>query len=403
MTRNSFQFDRRAGILVVAAAIVVATVLLNPGSGQPASTNPSQRPSTASSGIQSEATVDLASDQLNAVKIEPVGTRGFPVEREALGGIDYDEDLAVQIFPPYQGKIITPFANLGDEVQEGQPLYTIDSPDLIQAESTLIGAVATFALTSKELARAKDLYATKGISEREMEQATSDEQTAEGALKAARDAVRLFGKTEATVDRIAATRMIDPVLVVPSPVTGRITARNVQPGLLVQPGIAPAPYSVADLSTKWMVANVTESDSPLFHVGQSVQAKLMAYPGRVFEGKISKLGAAVDPNTHRIMVRCAIADPKDELRPGMLASFVIQVQDPVQSVAIPINGVAREGDGAMVAWVTTDGRRFSQRIVKIGLQRDGYDQVLEGLRPGELVVADGAVFLSNMLHAPPSD
>ena len=82
--------------------------------------------------------------KLNAIKIEPVETYIFPVERTAVGSIDYDEDLSVQVFSPYQGKIITAFANLGDEVQKGQPLYTIDSPDLIQAESTLIGAAATF-------------------------------------------------------------------------------------------------------------------------------------------------------------------------------------------------------------------------------------------------------------------
>jgi len=390
-------------VVVTVAAIVFATVLMKSGSGQPVNPNPPQGAVSASNASPTEATVDLEPGQLNAIKIEPVGTYLFPVEREAIGSIDYDEDLSVQIFPPYQGKIITAFANLGDEVQKGQPLYTVDSPDLIQAESTLIGAAATFVLTSKELARAKGLYGTNGVSEREIEQATSDQQTAEGALKAARDAVRVFGKTEAEIDQIAATRQIDPALVVLSPVAGRVTARNAQPGLLVQPGNAPAPYSVADLSTKWMVANVTESDSPLFRVEQQVQAKVMAYPGRVFEGRISTLGAAVDPNTHRVMVRCEIADPKHELRPGMLASFVIRVQDPVESVAIPMNGVVRNGDGTMAAWVTTDHHRFFQRIIKICLERDGQYQVLEGLQRGEMAVTDGAVFLSYMLEAAPSD
>jgi len=78
----------------------------------------------------------------------------------AVGCIDYDEDLSVQVFSPYQGKIITAFANLGEDVQKGQSLYTIDSPDLVQAESTLIGAAATDALTSKELARAAELSGT---------------------------------------------------------------------------------------------------------------------------------------------------------------------------------------------------------------------------------------------------
>jgi cobalt-zinc-cadmium efflux system membrane fusion protein len=175
------------------------------------------------------------------------------------------------------------------------------------------------------------------------------------------------------------------------------------PGLLVQPGNAPAPYSVADISVKWMLANVTESDSPLYHVGQPVEVKVMAYAGRVFKGKISKIYATVDPNTHRVTVRSEIADPKHELRPGMLANFVIRVQDPVESVAIPMNGVVREGDRTMTAWVTTDRHRFSQRTVKVGLEQDNRYQVLEGLKRGELAVADGAVFLSGMLQAPPAD
>jgi cobalt-zinc-cadmium efflux system membrane fusion protein len=389
--------------IVVGIVLVSAAVVLRSGPRESAATSTSAQAGSGSNSPGAEAAVDLAPSQLNALKIEPVGTCPFPLEKEALGSIDYDEDLAVQVFPPYQGKIISALANLGDQVQKGQPLYTVDSPDLIQAESTLIGAAATFALTSKELARVRDLFGTNGVSERELEQATSDQNTAEGALKAANDAVRVFGKTEAEIDRIAATRQIDPTLVVKSPVSGWVTARNAQPGLLVQPGNSPAPYAAADLATKWMVANVTESDSPLFHVGQPVRARVLAHPGRVFEGRISHLGAAVDPNTHRVMVRCDIADPENELRPGMLASFVIQVRDPVESVAIPASGVVRNGDGTMAAWVTTDRHHFAQRLVKLGLQRNGQDQVLDGLHRGELAVTDGAIFLSNMLQAPPTD
>jgi membrane fusion protein, heavy metal efflux system len=403
--KKSILLDWKApAVVVMVAAVVFATVLLKSGSGQPANPAPPPGPATAPNAAAAEAsTVDLEPSQLNAIKIEPVGTFLFPVERTAVGNIDYDEDLSVQVFPPYQGKILTTLASLGDQVQKGQPLYTIDSPDLIQAESTLISAAATFDLTSKELARANDLHGTNGVSEREFEQATSDAQTAEGALKAARDAVRVFGKTDAEIDQIIATRKVDSALVVPSPVTGQITARNAQPGLLVQPGNAPAPYAVADLSSKWMVANVSESDSPLIHAGQPVEAKLMAYPGRIFNGKISAVGAAVDPNTHRVMLRCDIADTKNELRPGMLATFTIQVQDPVESIALPMNGVVRNGDGTFAAWVTADHHRFVQRIVKIGLQQDGQYQILEGLKRGEQAVTDGAVFLNNILYAPPTD
>jgi cobalt-zinc-cadmium efflux system membrane fusion protein len=402
--KKSMPISTKATAVVSTVAVVVfATVLLKFASGQLANTNPPLGQAPPSNAPPSEASVDLKPSQLAAIKIETVGTYVFSMEKTALGSIDYDEDLSVQVFSSYQGKIITATANLGDEVKKGQPLYTIDSPDLIQAESTLIGAAALLDLTSKELARAKSLYGTNGVSEREMEQATSDAQTAEGALRAARDAVRVFGKTEAEIDQMVASRKIDPVLVVPSPVSGRITSRDAQPGLLVQPGNIPAPYAVADLTTKWMVANVIESDSPLFHVGQLLTAKVMAFPDQTFDGKISRLGASVDPNTHRVMVRCDIADPKDKLRPGMLANFSIQVGNPVESIAIPVNGVVRNGDGTFAAWVTTNRQTFAQRIVKIGRQQNGLYQVLEGLQIGEMAVTDGAVFISNILYAPPSD
>lgn len=402
--REPLQLGRAAtAVVVTVAGIVFAAVLLHTGTGLPAHARAPQGGGSVSNAAPSEASVELSPAQLEAIKIQPVGTWPFAIEKEAVGTISFVDDLSVEVFPPYQGKLLQTFVELGDEAQKDQPLYTIDSPDLIQAESTLIGAAATFALTSKELARVKDLNGTNGVSQRELEQATSDQQTAEGALKAARDAVRVFGKTEAEMDRLVATRKIDPALVVRSPVTGEVTAYNAPPGLLVQPGTAPAPFTVANTSVKWMLANVTESDSPFFHLGQTVEARVMAYPDRVFTGKIAKVYAAVDPATHRVTVRSEIADSKHELRPGMLAGFVIRVQDPVESTAIPMTGVVRNGDGTMAAWVTTDRHRFLQRIIKVGLQKDGHYQVIEGLQRGELAVTEGAIFLSNMLEAPPTD
>ena len=214
------------------------------------------------------------------------------------------------------------------------------------------------------------------------------------------DAVRVFGKTDAEIDQMIASRKTDPALVVRSPIAGKITAYNAPPGLLVQPGNPPAPYTVAVLSVKWMLADVMESDIALLQLGQPVQVKVMAYPKRVFKGKISKIYPMVDPNTHRETVRSEIEDPKDELRPGMLANFIIRVEGPAAGIAIPANGVVREPDGTMTAWVTTDRRHFEQRVIKTGMRKDDRVQILNGLRRGELVVTDGAVFLSSMLSAP---
>jgi cobalt-zinc-cadmium efflux system membrane fusion protein len=389
---------------VAVAGMVVASAIFLSGCNRAASENAPAAKAAAANSSQSDPSVDLTDSQLKSIKIEPLGTYAFPAEKEAVGSIALADDLTVDVYPPYQGTIIKAFVELGERVKKDQPLYTIKSPDLIQAESTLIGAAATFELTNKELVRAKDLYTTNvGVPQRELEQAISDQQTAEGALKAARDAVLVFGKTEAEVDQMIASRKIDPALVVRSPIAGQVTAFNAPAGLFVQPGNPPAPYSVADVGVKWMLANVPEGESGAFRVGQPVAVKVLAYDGRVFKGKISKIYEAVDPNTHRATIRSEISDSKNELRPGMLANFVIRVDAPVEAIAIPANGVVREPDGTMAAWVTTDRKRFTEKIIKIGLRKDGQVQVLEGLQRGELVVSDGAVFLSNMLEAPPSD
>ena len=352
----------------------------------------------AQDGPVSENTVKLDDMQLKAIKVGPVGRHLFKMEHEAVGNIAFNDDRSVQVYPSYQGKIINLFADLGDNVRKGQKLYTINSPDLVQAESTLIAASGVLYLDTKTLERARKLYETQGIAQKDLQQAVSDQQTAEGAFKAAQDAVGIFGKTDVEIEQIVAKRRIDPVMVVRSPIAGCITARNAAPGLLAQPGNAPAPFTVSDISTVWMAAYVLESDSPLFHIGQDVSVKLTAFPGRTFRGMIATIGSAVDPNTHRLMVRSVIRDPRHELKPGMLATFTIRTGAPVRSVAVPVDAVVRQGDGTMTVFVTTDGHTFTRRTVKLGLQQDGYHQIVDGLKPGEMVATDGAVFLDGILE-----
>jgi multidrug efflux pump subunit AcrA (membrane-fusion protein) len=284
------------------------------------------RPSqSASNASAPEATVELSPSQLPAIKVQPAGSYLFYLDKKGIGSIDFDNKLyfdntlSVQVFPPRQGRITKAVAELGDQVQKGQLLYTIN--------------------------------------------------TSRG----------------------------DEVEVV-SPITGQVTSVNASAGIEVQPGKPPAPYAVADVSRKWMIGNVPESDIPLIQGGQSVEVTATAYPARVFEGSIVKIFPAVDWNTHRVMVRLQIADPGNELRSGMLAECAIRVQGPTEATAVPANAVVREPDGTMTAWVTTDRHHFSQRVIKTGLQQDGRVQVVGGLQRGELVVTDGAIFLSNMLQ-----
>jgi multidrug efflux pump subunit AcrA (membrane-fusion protein) len=323
------------------ATIVIATGFLESGCGRQSEDTSASRGSSVNAPQSAETIVELSEKQLSSIKIEPVGSYPFSVEKKGIGSIDFnnnvyfDNNLSVQVFPRSAGKIVKTFVELGDEVQQGDPLYAI-----AKAES-------------------------------DTQQVTS--------------------------------RKIGDEFVVRSPITGQITSVNATPGLLVQPGKAPAPCAVADVSVKWMLANITETDSPVFRVGQPVEVRVAAYPGRVFEGKITKIYPNVDPNSHRVTIRSEIVDPRNELRAGMVADFVARVQEPLEATAIPASGVVRESDGTLTAWVTTDRRHFVQRSVKIGVQQSDQYQVLEGLQRGELAVTNGAVFLSNMLNAPPSD
>jgi cobalt-zinc-cadmium efflux system membrane fusion protein len=362
------------------------------------SSKKAESPSAANTSTDEAPAVQLTDSQLGAIKVGPVVDHDFPIEKESVGSIDFNENMTVQVFTPYQGRVLRTYADLGDEVKEGQTLFTIESPDFIQAESNLISAAGVLDQTTSALARAKRLYAAKGIDQNDFETAVANQQTAEGALRAARNSVTIFGKTQAEIDRIVETRQVETALVVRSPITGRITARNAAPGLLEQPGVLPAPYSVADLSRVWMLATVNESDSPMFKLHQHVTVSVLALPGRVFSGQITAIGATVDPNSRRVTLRSEVADPHHEPRPGMFATFVIRTGDPVRAPAVPLNGVVREGDGTMSVWVTgADRHRFVRRTVKIGMQEDGYDQILEGLHTGEQVAIDNAILLSNIL------
>jgi cobalt-zinc-cadmium efflux system membrane fusion protein len=281
--------------------------------------------------------VDLSATQVKTIQVAQAGMYSFPVVKTELGSVAFAED-----------------------------------PAIVQAESTLLGAAATLQLTRKELQRARLLYGTQGVSARELEQASSDEQTADAAFESARVALHALGKSDGQIDQMIAS--------------GRIDAT-----------------AAAGAATQWVEANAFETDIPLIHPGQSVRVSLTAYPGTTFSGSVYRIYATVDPNLHRQTVRCKVGDPAHELRPGMLATVTIEVRPPMAALAIPADGVVREGDGTLTAWVTSDRRHFTQRVIRTGLREDGKVQILEGLRSNELVAAQGAIYLDNMINAAPSD
>jgi cobalt-zinc-cadmium efflux system membrane fusion protein len=395
--------SKRARVVLFVLAAAVGGVLiwtsgfLSHADGQAtkkdevASLTPNQGAANAADAI------DLSEKQASSLKIGPIATHEFGILKTAVGTIDFNENLLVQVFSQYPGKIIKAFYNVGDDVKQSDILFTIDSPDLLQAESTLLAAAGVLELQKKTLARVTGLLKSGGMAQKDVDQATSDQQTAEGNFKAAKDAVRIFGKTDAEIDQIVSNRKVESTLIVPSPISGRIVTRNAAPGFLTQPGTPPAPFQIADVSTMWMIANVIETDAPAYKLGQEVEVRVPAYPDKVFKGHVTNLGSMIDPNSHRQLVRSEIDDPEHLLRSGMFASFKIRVGAAVRSLAVPAAGLVREGDGTMTVWVTSDHRRFTKRTVTLGIQQNGWGQIVDGLKPDDTVVTDGAVFLSNKL------
>lgn len=332
--------------VLLCGAVLGAIAILESGCNRGQAADASAPPSSSISNPGPTNAVVLSSTQLNAIKIGTVGTFSFPVEKEEPGSVSFEED-----------------------------------PSEIQAESALLGAAATFILDSNQLARAKALFPSKGIAQSELDQDIANEQSAAAALKAARYAVLALGVTDHKIDQMIAT--------------GSMTGTDSSLGSSSDP----PGRSVA----AWVLADVAESDIPLLRIGEPVKVTVAAFSGRVFEGKICQIYAIVDPNVHRQAVRCEVNDPRRQLRVGMLATVLIEVSHPVEATAIPADGIVREGDGTMTAWVTTDHRHFTQRVIETGTRENGEVQILGGLRPGEQVVTDGAIFLDNMVNAVPSD
>lgn len=340
--------------------------------------------------------VQLTAEQTSELKVGPVESQNFESRREAIGIIDFNQDMTVQVFSPYQGRIGSMLVRAGDDVTRGQVLYTVQIPDLASAASALISTAGTLKVATQTLRRAQTLYDTQSIALKELQQNTADQQAADAAYNAARKTLSLFGLIGKEIEEIEVKRKVDTEMQVRSPFAGRVTSRAGAVGQLVQPGSGSAPVTVANLQTLWMVAGVPESEFASYSLGQSVSVKVQAYPDTSFTGKISYIGDSADAVTHRITVRAEVSNSKHLLKPQMLATFNITLGLPVSSIAVPANALAREGDGAMSVWVTQDGTRFKRRTVQTGLAQNGMVQVTGGLNAGEKIARDKALFLSNL-------
>lgn len=344
--------------------------------------------------------VRIQPDQVTSFEIGKPETHEFSNVRHSIGVIDFNQDRTSKVYSPYQGRVSQVFAKAGDDVKAGQVLYTVAVPDMAQAASALITASATLRNANETLKRAETLAKDNSIPQKEYLQAQTDQQSARAAYDTARQSLRLFDLGDADIARIERDRKIGLEFSVKSPITGRVTQRAAQPGQLVQPGNDPAPMVVSDMRSLWMVANVPESEFSQYKLGQPVQVRVSAWPGKSFDAKVSYVGDSMDADSRRFVVRAEVADPEHVLRPQMTADFNITVAAAEDSLSVPAQAVVREGDGKDVVWLAmgkdSKGPLFTKTAVVRGKTSDGWVQIQEGLKADQLIARKNALFLSSL-------
>jgi cobalt-zinc-cadmium efflux system membrane fusion protein len=179
---------------------------------------------------------------------------------------------------------------------------------------------------------------------------------------------------------------------VTAPIDGVVTDRQVGPGQYLQAGNSTPVYTIGDLASVWLVADVREIDAPLVEIGQEIEVRVLALPGRVFTAKLTSVGSAVDSVTHRVPVRATIENRDGKLKPQMFATFSIITSGESDALAVPEEAVVREGEAARV-WVVQGGNDLALRQIHTGRINNGMVEVLDGLEPGDKVVTRGSLFI----------
>jgi len=350
--------------------------------------------------------------QWATLTVEPVQQRVFQSEHVTEGKIAVDEDRSTPIFSPYAGRVLKLFVKPGDTVTVGQPLFTVQAADMVQAQNDFISAATALnkARSAQNLAQIIDkrqrlLYEGKAVPLKEVQNARAaldaaenDVRSAEVALEATRNRLRILGKTDQEITDFQEKGTIDPATLITAPIAGTIVQRKVGPGQYVGSGSADPVFIIGDLSTVWVVAFIRETEAPIVHVGQQIYFTVLAYPDRSFPATISYVAAALDPTTRRLLVRATVNNDAGLLKPEMFASVKILTGESDKAVAVPRDAIIYEGEAARV-WVVRDkdnDKAIELRRIKVGLTNGSLVEVLKGLAPGDRVVTKGSLFIDRV-------
>lgn len=318
---------------------------------------------------------------------------------QATANIKPNEYKLTHVSPRIEGKAVRVIAELGDRVKAGQVLALLDSIELGYKKSAFRQAQTNLEVDRKNFEREKRLFEQQISSEKDFLNAQGAYQRSLAALQAVHEALELVGLSHQDIEAIS--RKEDghfPLSSFPltAPQQGTILARHITPGELITP--RDKPFTIADLTTVWILLDVYEKDLAGVRVGADVRMTVDAYPSETFRGGVVYLGNLVNPNTRTVEARVEIPNPDGRLRPGMFArATIVSSMSKGKKVLVVPQDAIQHIEEQPVAFVEEQPGTYEKRTVTLGSEDEPYVEILNGLTEGERVVTKGSFYLKAIM------
>jgi cobalt-zinc-cadmium efflux system membrane fusion protein len=331
---------------------------------------------------------NIPQDQMQHVQVVTIAPTTLKRTLRLTGAVAYNAFNTTPVITQVGGPVSRILVVPGQHVKAGEPMLDVSSPDYSQLLDSYLKAADAFRLAEKFYVRAQGLFDHHAIAEKDLEQAESDRTQAQADLNAAEQGMKILGiKNPADLAKAPSSALI-PVL---APISGEVVERLVQPGQVVQAGQTQA-FTISDLSTVWVLANVYQSDLAYVHSGDDVVVETDSYPGS-FHGRISYISAALDPTTRTLQARILVDNPGEKLKRDMYCTVTVTAGVLSKVVAVPNTSILRDDNNQPFVYVAATGTQFGRRDVDLGESQNGQTQILKGISVGERVVGDGSLFL----------
>lgn len=337
--------------------------------------------------------VTLTAAQRQHIRLFTIRPSTFAGTIQTFGVVDFDNNQATTVLAPFGGPVTRILVAQGQHVAKGQALAVVNSADFSAAVNAYRKAAAAAANARRLADIDKDLLQHQGVSKREADQAESDAVGAEADRAAALKALSAMDVGAGGISAIQqGGKAAVASGVIRAPISGVVVDRPITPGQMLQAGTTPC-FTVANLSRVWVMAQVFESDLPAVQVGET--AKVQA-GGSSLTGRVENVGAQVDPNTGAVAARVAVDNPGDALKKQMYVQVAIQGHQSNVGILVPAAAILRDDENLPFVYVAQSDGSFGRRRITVGQRVGGDYQVPDGLKPGDQVVDDGAIFVQFM-------